>query len=815
MVATRRFSWLASALLALTNQAAIAAPSFIAGTRVAGDAENATIEIRFNCQVTYLQHQPSTRGDSIRIQVDPTTICNGVSPTSAQSRGRYRPTNADLAALIDIEYEGGGAGGPELTLQFSEPVSFVIASQGLTFILQLDVQRDSITAVESDDDALAIQHRQVPQPESNRPLFVINLASYRRIPTAADLKGLTLAPQQRVFYSELNVEDATWYRLRLGDFNSADDARSALHSVADIFDEAWIDQLEDTESSVDLTIAAKSAADIATVRPTTDAATTALSKIDRLMDEARATMVSGDRARAIQIYTKVLQFPEQPRQMEAQEFLALAREKNGQIAHAKAEYRRYLSLYPESAGAGRVSQRLAALLAGNQLVDNATQTAVTRRQPRQDGDWRVQTFFSQYYRRDVNQQNDDDEIVSQSALYSDVNFDARRRGERFDFSSRLTAGYRSDFLSEESASGNDTRVSYAYADLSHAASGLRGRIGRQSRNSGGILGRFDGLNLGYQWNERTLLSAVVGKPAYTSSDGIDSERTFYGISMDYGPLWDELELGVFFVQQDIDGLTDRQAIGGEFRYFSADRSFWGLIDYDTLYSELSSAFLQASWRISSRLNINGSFDKRRSPFLTAGNAIIGQPVFDFAELSQIFSMDEIRQLGLDRSPLSTSYTLGISYTLSPRIQISADANQTSIDATPASGGVLATLGSRIRYIAANIVASSLLREGDVSIIGFRQSATETSTVSSVTLDSRYPFNRTWRLNPRLRIDRRERIGDTDYEWIYTPGIRLQYRRSQRFRVELEAGKQFVQRETEVVNLDRESYFVNLGYQVFF
>ena len=33
--------------------------------------------------------------------------------------------------------------------------------------------------------------------------------------------------------------------------------------------------------------------------------------------------------------------------------------------------------------------------------------------------------------------------------------------------------------------------------------------------------------------------------------------------------------------------------------------------------------------------------------------------------------------------------------------------------------------------------------------------------------------------------------------------------------ELEAGKQFSQRETIDLNLDRESYFINLGYQAFF
>jgi hypothetical protein len=88
-------------------------------------------------------------------------------------------------------------------------------------------------------------------------------------------------------------------------------------------------------------------------------------------------------------------------------------------------------------------------------------------------------------------------------------------------------------------------------------------------------------------------------------------------------------------------------------------------------------------------------------------------------------------------------------------------------------------------------------------------------VVSLTFDSRYPIGRAWRINPRLRVDRRERFADPDYEWLYTPGIRVQYRRSRNVRIELEAGKQFSQRETLGADLDRESYYINIGYQSFF
>jgi hypothetical protein len=437
-----------------------------------------------------------------------------------------------------------------------------------------------------------------------------------------------------------------------------------------------------------------------------------------------------------------------------------------------------------------------------------------RREPKRS-DWKLQTYFSQYYRRDANQLNDQDETISQSALYSDVNVDARRRGERFDFSSRLSAGYRNDFLDEGIGSGDSLRISYAYADIADASTGLRGRIGRQSRNTGGVLGRFDGLNLGYQVSERVLFNTVFGRPAYSSSDGIDSSRSFYGASVNYGPILENLDLGMFYIAQDVEGIQDRQAVGAEFRYFGTSQNLWGMVDYDIAYNELASAFLQGSWRLPSRLSIHATVDRRGSPFLSASNALIGQPVSSFAELAVIFSEDELRQLGRDRTALATTYTVGLSVPLNPKLQINADASQSTVDGTPASGGVLATEDMIYKYYSGSLVASSFFKEGDVSIISARFSDSGTARVISLTFDSRYPIGRAWRVNSRLRVDRRQRMLESGYEWLYTPGIRLQHRRSQKFRIELEAGKQFSQRQSFGTDLDRESYYINLGYQLFF
>jgi hypothetical protein len=805
-------------VLLLLASPVYSAPGFITSANVTRDADSALISIQFACRVEYIDHLPVLYGDRLRVQIDSTGICTGAAPTIANTHVQYRPLSADLAKLQELDYDGTSRGNQILTLVFSEVVQYTVSPDGAQGRLEVRVKLDSVTAATPTPEKTVSGGVRVRREAEVLPDYVINLSSSRTPHTASDRVIENVSPDLSVFETEVVLGGVTWYRLRVGTFKNTEDAQLELMKLHTTHPTAWVDRAEKGSGDASLDdITAESAA-AETYASNAALASIGLDEIDELMANARRAMVADELSRAVQIYTKVLRVPNHDRHAEAHEFLGLAREKNGQMAHAKAEYQRYLALYPNGDGAGRVSQRLAALLATNRKPrpsSGAVAAAAQGPARKQASDWRIQTFFSQYYRRDANQLNEEEEITSQSALYSDINLDVRRRGERFDFSSRLSAGYRNDFLDEGEGSGNETRISYAYADLADAQTGLRGRIGRQSKNRSGVLGRFDGLNLSYRATERILLSTVFGQPVNSSSDGLESERTFYGASIDYGPIFEDLELGMFFVQQDIEGVDDRQAVGTEFRYFGENKSLWGLIDYDTSYSELSSAFLQGNWRITPRLNVSGSFDRRHTPYLSTGTALVGQPVQTFAELLILMTEEEIRQLSLDRAPISNSYTLGVSYSVSPKLQISADFNQTSVDASPESGGVSGMPESSYQYFSTTLIASSLFKEGDVSMLGLRYSNSDSAQVVSLILDSRFPLGKRWRINPRLRVDQRKIMSDSSDEWQFAPGLRLQYRHSRKFRIELEAGKQFSQRALAETDLDRESYFVNLGYQLFF
>ncbi|MDH3577611.1 MAG: SPOR domain-containing protein, partial [Gammaproteobacteria bacterium] len=355
--------WIAGAILIGLTSSAFAGPGFIESSRVSGDAttnaSSATIEVRFNCKAEYLRHEPQGSSDRLRVYLDPTGICNGVSPVVAESRSRLRPLNSDSANLMDLEYDGDSPAGPMLTFNFSRPVLFDVDMSGVSFglVVTVSAANDATqTRTTTAPISPSVNHRQVPRAKLEIPNYVVNLLSLKRIPTIADAKGLELAVNQHLFYSEVVVDGKTWYRLRLGNFESGEAAAAALGDLKVKFPGAWIDEANTDAELTEITRAPKELAeeriDIA------EGDGSAVSKVDALMQDARKSMVAGDISRAIQIYTKVLQQPEHMRMAEAQEYLALAREKNGQMAHAKAEYQRYLSLYPDNEGAVRVNQRL-------------------------------------------------------------------------------------------------------------------------------------------------------------------------------------------------------------------------------------------------------------------------------------------------------------------------------------------------------------------------------------------------------------------------------------------------------------------------
>jgi hypothetical protein len=535
-----------------------------------------------------------------------------------------------------------------------------------------------------------------------------------------------------------------------------------------------------------------------------------------LMKEANRKMTDGDYSGAIRIYTKVLESPEHEYSSAALEYLGLARERKGQLAHAKAVYEDYLARYPEGEDADRVRQRLAGLLTARDTPKAKLKAAGGRE--RQTREWDVFGGFSQFYRRDENtaQLDEEDELttVSQSSLSSDLDITGRLRTDNHDLRTRLTGGYLHDFLDD--GAGNESTVSSLYFDGRNTRQSYSMRLGRQSRSSGGVLGRFDGLLVGIPLTGKTMVNLVGGAPVDSARDGFDDHRYFYGLSIDFEGFAKGWDGNAFIIEQQVDNIVDRRAVGGELRYFDAKRSFFSLVDYDILYNDLNTAQLLGNWTTSGKTTINFVADYRNSPILMTSNALQGQAVDSIDSLLDIFSESELRDIARDRTARSKLATLGVSRPLNDSFQLSGDVTLSNFSDTAASAGVEANQGTGNEYFYnLQLIGSDLVKPGDITILGLRYSDADTANITSFSLNTRYPFSNDLRVNPRIRVDYRENTDDDTNQIIYQPSVRLTYRVMRSLRLEAELGGEWSDEEIVDGSDKSRSYFVNIGYRADF
>lgn len=545
-----------------------------------------------------------------------------------------------------------------------------------------------------------------------------------------------------------------------------------------------------------------------------------------LMEQARQAMAGDDYSQAISLYTKVLRTPNTPCARDAQEFLALARERNGQKAHAKAEYDRYLAQYPEGEGATRVKQRVAALTTQRQTPKQKRRAAKGN-----DPYWDVYGGVSQFYRRNETQfavtDQPEQDILTLSGLFSDVDITARRRSQNYDIRTRVTGGHIKDFL--EDGPGDRTQLTSAYVDATDLRRDMSVRLGRQTLNSGGVLGRFDGGVFGYRVKPKLKLNAVAGYPVSFSDNSVNTNRHFYGVNFELGTYADAWDFVPFVIEQQVDGVLDRRAVGWETRYFDPNRTFLSMIDYDVSYKKLNNLLLLGNWTFPNRLTFNVNVDYRNAPVLTTNNALIGQTATSIEELLLMLDENQVRALALDHTPTSQSATVGLSRPITERLQMSADVTMMELSdfivtdvemidpLNPPSPfdpqfGLIPSSGKQYFYNV-QLIGSSLIKQGDISILGLRYSDTNNASTSTVTLNSRYSFGQAWRINPRLRFDYRKNKMDSGNQFLTLPSIRVDYRARKNLRIEMEAGWEMLTRElVDDLEEDRSGYFFNLGYR---
>ncbi|PLX60136.1 tetratricopeptide repeat protein [Sedimenticola selenatireducens] len=345
--------------------------------------KEAEFRIHFAEPLQYINHTPETRGKDIQIQLRP---LRGL-PALASGFLEQQSLVPGSSEVRQVEYELDTASGfVSIRIRLKNVLNFRIQPsrdyrQIILFIEQPATSRD---ASEPDQSGVVAPRREAAPGTPGEPSeadsgvsaepavggYVVNLQSTIDPPNLAEIQLDAPFRKNNLYITAIELDGKRWHRLRLGFFDRYADAVSARQALMERYHGAWVSQATGAELA-GVTGRPEPAPAISAKKPRPEVeeqpAVELLpaipeTEVAEIMESARQAMAGNDYSRAIQLYTKVLRYPEHKYREQAQEFLGLARERNKQLAHAKREYEKYLVLYPEGEGAERVRQRLAALV---------------------------------------------------------------------------------------------------------------------------------------------------------------------------------------------------------------------------------------------------------------------------------------------------------------------------------------------------------------------------------------------------------------------------------------------------------------------
>lgn len=662
-----------------------------------------------------------------------------------------------------------------------------------------------------------------PKPAARDEIFVVTLnTDPTRVPTPRAPLPDALSGR-RLYARDLEQDGQHVHALHLGFFFTPTEAERARRQLLADYPEARVRLVTAEERDASSRTALRPPnAPLAPVMPVAPIPAPSLaaagpatieSEAITLIDRARDALTRGDNIAAIQTLSKLLQLPPNRQSQEAQELIGVAEERSGNSGRARQEYELYLKLHPEGSGADRVRQRLASL-------STPTEKPALKAAKRRDAD--ITTMyggFSQYYyhgnsRIDSTLQTattlapqETLTLTDQSALISNIDLNGRIRRGDWDNRFVVRNTHTWNFLE---GTENQNRLYSAYAESRYKAYDIGGRIGRQPGNSGGILGRFDGALLNYGVLPKWRLSLVAGEPV--EFNPINSDKSFWGVSVDFGPFAENWSGNLYYVHQTVDGFVDREAAGTELRYFDPQLSAFSLIDYDLGFGALNIGMLQMTKLFGTRTSVNLLIDHRKAPILTLSNALIGEIDTSIKSQLQTQTEEQLRAQANARTAESNLYLIGANHNFNTKWQIGGDIKLFNTTGTPASGPLPATedSGNTLAYTVQGI-ATSMFSKRDISVLALSYIDSPTFSGRSASLSNRTLLRDRWTFDIALRYYGQENdAGDTLTRW--SPNLRLGYRWHERFTLEAEYGLEKSETESATsIDESTRNYF-SLGYR---
>ncbi len=312
----------------------------------------------------------------------------------------------------------------------------------------------------------------------------------------------------------------------------------------------------------------------------------------------------------------------------------------------------------------------------------------------------------------------------------------------------------------------------------------------------------------------------------------DLKRYFYGVNVDIGPIGQAWNSNLYFINQMVNGVVDRRAVGTELRYAANGKNAFSLIDYDVSYNVLNVAMLNGTW-VTEGTTYTLLVDHRKTPYLQTSNALFGTPN---ATLQTINATNEslLREQAKAVTATSDLFLVGVLHGVSKDWQLGGDFRYNKISGTGQTNCLVILPGTTTLFLNPNAqtdAACSLQAQpGSGSILTYTAQAigakfpfentTFVANASYITSPAyraqSLTINSLARFGPRLQIDgfvllyHQKDSFDVDL-YRATPTIRMNYRFFDDWTFEASGGyeKTLTNSPQQKDSTSREFYFFGL------
>ena len=683
---------------------------------------------------------------------------------------------------------------------------------------------------------------------SPKALFAILLEESNQAAPAARAPLPGSLKNYRLYTTQTRDKKKTLYQLKLGFFENEQDVYAARKQLKEIYPNTKVIRttLNEQKDSVRTALSAPAVlptvvAPAPKVSPgavakvpvpaptlpaavpefTPSAAVTTATPYDRdalaLLDKSRTALARGDNNVAIATLDQLLRLPPNRYSQDAQELIGLSRQRAGETVAARKEYELYLRLYPTGEGSDRVRQRIAALDASKTTTPPPELKVV---KPRMEAQSTIVGNLSQYYYHGAskldsttltptaNTQNQPSLTqTDQSSLVTSLNFMHRYRSEDYDNRLVIRDTFTKNFLKGQE---DTNRPSAIYYELKDRKLDYSARVGRQPGGSSGVLGRFDGVLAGYNFSPKWRVNVVGGIPTDIS---FDSHLRFLGTGIDIGPFADHWGGSLYTIEQKVDDVTDRHAVGSEIRYFSQVFTLYGLFDYDTEFKTSNIALVQGNWTATSGTSVHALFDRRKTPSLSLTNALFGESDTSIKSQLQSKTYEQLKQQALNLTSTTDLHSVGISQPLSTRWQAGFDVQSAHTSGTVGSANQPAQPDTGTIYTySGNLIGTGIFTQRDVNVINISHIVAPTYDGNSYALTNRLLWGASWSLDTTLSwYSQHDSSTNTDVD-RFAPSLKPSYKWKQNITLEAEFGEEHTTSKGTLTEDTTRRRYWSLGYR---